>query len=73
MFCHLSTNFISANRIAPGGTPHFMASYLGLFCLPMPHKNDTKRIWVKSSETTKSGNVFYSRIDSNNYFDLSFR
>ena len=27
-----------ANRIAPDGTPHFAASHLGLFCLPMSHK-----------------------------------
>ena len=38
---------MSANRIAPDGTPRFAASYLGLFCLPMPHKKDTSLIWVK--------------------------
>ena len=26
---------ISANRIAPDGTPRFVASHLGLFCLPV--------------------------------------
>ena len=26
---------MSANRIAPDGTPRFAASHLGLFCLPM--------------------------------------
>ena len=27
-----------ANRIAPDWTPRFVASHLGLFCLPMSHK-----------------------------------
>ena len=35
-----------ANGIAPDGTPRFAASHLGLFCLPMPHKKDTRLIWV---------------------------
>ena len=30
--------FMSANRLAPDGTPRFAASYLGLFCLPMSYK-----------------------------------
>ena len=30
--------FVLANRIASDGTPHFAASHLGLFCLPMSHK-----------------------------------
>ena len=38
--------FMSANRIAPDGTPCFAASHLGLFCLPMSHKNDARLIWV---------------------------
>ena len=25
---------------------HFAASYLGLFCLPMSHKKDARKIWV---------------------------
>ena len=41
-----SMKIISANRIAPDGTPHFAASHLGLFCLPMSHKKDKKFIWV---------------------------
>ena len=36
------------NRIAPDGTPHFAASYLGLFCLPMSHKKDARLIWVNA-------------------------
>ena len=35
---HFSMKIISANRIAPNGTPQNAASYLGLFCLPMSHK-----------------------------------
>ena len=26
---------VSSNGIAPDGTPRFVASYMGLFCLPM--------------------------------------
>ena len=38
---------MSANRLAPDGTPRFAASHLGLFCLPMSHKKDARRISVK--------------------------
>ena len=41
--------FLYANKIAPDGTPRSAASHLGLLCLPMPHKKDTRLIWVKSS------------------------
>ena len=44
---HFSIKFIRANRIAPDGTPRFVASHLGLFYLPMHHKKDTRLIWVK--------------------------
>ena len=37
---------VSANRIAPDGTPRFAASHLGLFCLPMSHKKDARLIWL---------------------------
>ena len=37
---HFSMHIMSANRIAPDGTPRFAASHLGLFCLPMSHKKD---------------------------------
>ena len=34
-----SMKFMSANRKAPEGMPHFTASHdLGLFCLPISHK-----------------------------------
>ena len=29
--------------------PHFVASDLGLHCLPMSHKKDAKLIWVKGA------------------------
>ena len=35
---HFSMKITLANIIAPEGTPHFAASHLGLFCLPMSHK-----------------------------------
>ena len=44
---HFSMKIMSANRIAPDGTPHFAASHLGLFCLPMFHKKDVRLIGVK--------------------------
>ena len=37
--------FMSANRIAPDGTP---ASHLEIFCLPMSHKKDARLIWVNT-------------------------
>ena len=37
---------MSANRIVPDGTPCFAASHLGLFCLPMSNKKDTRLIWI---------------------------
>ena len=33
---------ISANRVAPDGTPRFAASHLELFYLPMSHKKDAR-------------------------------
>ena len=42
-----SMKFLSANRIAPDGTPRFAASHLGLFCLLMSHKKDPRLIRVK--------------------------
>ena len=46
---------MSANRIAPDGTPRFAASHLGLFYLPMSHKKDARLIWVniKSEKDSK--------------------
>ena len=40
---------MSANRIAPDGTPCFAASHLGLFGLPMSNKKDARRIWVNKT------------------------
>ena len=36
-----------ANRIAPDGMLHYVASYLVLYCLPMSHKKDVRLILVK--------------------------
>ena len=42
-FIHFfSMKILSANRIAPDGTSRSAASHLGLFCLPMSHKKDTR-------------------------------
>ena len=43
---HFSMKNKTRNRIAPDGTPRFAASHLGLFCLPMSHKKDSRLIWV---------------------------
>ena len=45
---HFSMKFLQANRIAPDGTPHFTASHLGLFSMPMSHKKGARFIWVMS-------------------------
>ena len=39
---HFSMIIFSANRIAPDGTTRCAASHLGLFCLRMSHRKDTK-------------------------------
>ena len=44
-----------ANRIAPDGTPRSAASHLGLFCLPMSHKRDSRLKLVK---------IFHIHVDS---------
>ena len=48
-FCLIFDEMVLANRIAPDGTPHFAASHLGLFCLPLPmsYKKDSRVIRVK--------------------------
>ena len=51
---NFSIKIFSANRKVPDGTPHFAASHLGLFCLPMSHKKDARLIWVNWPETMKT-------------------
>ena len=46
---YFSMKFMEANRLVPDRTPRFAASHLGLLCLPMSHKKDARRIWVKHS------------------------
>ena len=41
------SKFVPANRIAPNETSRFVASHLGLFCLPMSHKKDARLLMVK--------------------------
>ena len=52
------SKFVSANRIAPDGTPRFAASHLGTFCCPMSHEKDARLKWVKSTS-------FCIRVSSN--------
>ena len=44
---HFSMKIKIANRIAPDGTPRFVASHLGLFCFTMSHKKDARLLMVK--------------------------
>ena len=39
---------MQANSGDPDQKPHFVASDLGLTCLPMSHKKDARHIWVKN-------------------------
>ena len=48
---------MSANRIAPDGTPRFAAWHLGLICLTMSHKKDARLIWVKVAEWLPFGEL----------------
>ena len=54
---HFSIQIMKANRKAPDGTPRFAVSHLGLFCLPMSHKKDTRLIWVKHTRSMISAFV----------------
>ena len=47
---HFSMKFMLANIIACNGTPYFVASHLGLLCLPMSDKKDARLIWVKRNK-----------------------
>ena len=53
-----------ANRIAPDGTPRFAASHLGLLCLPMSHKKDTRLIWLSA--------VIFKRFEWFSLIDLQY-
>ena len=45
LFFVFRTKITSANRIAPDGTPHLAASYLGLFFLPLSYKKRTSGLY----------------------------
>ena len=49
--------FMSANRIAPDGTPRLAASHLGLFCLAISHIEVTRLIWVKYISKVKNRQI----------------
>ena len=40
---------MQANSGDPNQAPHSVASDMGLYCLPMSHKRDTRHIWVKKA------------------------
>ena len=37
-YCIFSIKFLIAKKIAPDVTPRFVASHLGLYCLPVSHE-----------------------------------
>ena len=43
-----------ANSGDPDQTPHSVASDMGLYCLPMSYKKDTRQIWVIINNCTFS-------------------
>ena len=61
---HFSVKIMLANRIAPDGTPRFVASHLGLFGLPMSHKKDARLLWVKQT--------LYVTLEDDIHFMFSF-
>ena len=44
---------MSANIIAPDGTPRLVALHLGLLCLHMSHKKAAMLIWVSPMSNVK--------------------
>ena len=53
-----SMKFMSANRIAPDGTPRFAVSHLGLFCLPVSQEKDARLIWVNALHAGQFSMIF---------------
>ena len=45
---------LEANSGDPDQKPHSPASDLGLYYLPMSHKNDARLIWVRGLRSTKA-------------------
>ena len=41
-------NILQENSADPDQTPLYVASDLGLYCLPMSHIKDARLIWVKN-------------------------
>ena len=39
---HFSMKILLANKLTPDGVQHTVASYLGLYCLPVSHKKDAR-------------------------------
>ena len=58
---HFSMKFMSANRIAPDGMPRFAASHLGLLCLHMSHKKDTRLVWVNCTQMGRVSDAMMAR------------
>ena len=58
--------FLSANIIAPDETSRFVASHLGLFCLP-----DARLIWVKTDNGRLKGYFFSEQFPSTVTFILT--
>ena len=58
---HFPMKIMAANTIAPDGTPRFVASHLGLFCLPMSHKKFRLFVFVLLNVPVNSFSVMSGR------------
>ena len=47
IFIQILIEKYASKQYDPDQTPHFVASDLGLHYLPMSHKKDARRMWIK--------------------------
>ena len=63
--------FLKANSIAPDETPHSAVSHLGLYCLPMSHKEDASlyelRLYKRFELLNDKMNTFTLKVPSKDY------
>ena len=75
---HFSMKFLCANRIAPDATLQFLASHLGLCCMPMSHKGTPglnglkmpKSHWLFSKNSSQLQWLFLGNRCANIFFNL---
>ena len=64
-------SLLQASRIATDETPHSAASHLGLYCLPMSHK-ETTRLIIKSSRNISPSRCFANNSRKQNHAHHKF-